>query len=209
MLNHYIVKWVAKAVKFILMTIMFIVVVILLLYGIISLSGCRTVQKNLQVEKKNIDSTVIIKHDTATQQTIANWTDLLTADSVGITIEFKDSSKPTQHRSSSFIDELMQLANSGQVKNISISAKKLKDSSTNKTVETKTQINNDTTIRIIDKTKIKDSTKSTKSNSNLLAWGGGLILLLSVFFAVWKFGTKKVDTVTNTVDAVDNLINKK
>lgn len=185
-----------------------VVIIALIVAAMIGLHGCRTVHKTQEIVKKNIDSTTEIRHDSSTIENYTNWDDYFSTDSIAVHIEFKDSSKPVMkpEHPHSFLDNLMQLANSGNLKVLDIRAKKVKDSSNILIRSNSTTLNNDTITHVIDKTKTKVSAKDIKSNTNLLAIGGGLILLLTLFFIVWKWVTKKEDTATSIVEKVANKI---
>lgn len=174
---------------------------------IASLIGCRTVQKAQSIIKKDIDSTVTIEHDSSTVENYYNWEDYFSSDSIAVHIEFKDSSKPMvkpQHPHS-FIDNLMQLANSGNVKVLDITAKKLKDSShliATNLVATK---NDDTTIHKTDQTKTKVSTKDVKSNTALWIVIGVVLIFLGYGGYLYKTANNTVGVASKAVDAVSGI----
>ncbi len=180
-----------------------VIVFILMCFLAKGLTGCRTVHKTQSIEKLSVDSTVEIKHDSSTIENYTNWDDYFSSDSIAIHIEFKDSSKPVikpQHPHS-FIDNIIQLANSGNVKVLDINANKLKDSTNyNSAIITKSA-KNDTTTKVINKTKIKVSDKEIKSNTALL-------IVLGIVLIALGYGGYLYKTANKPMDAVEKVVNK-
>ncbi len=180
-----------------------VIVFILMCFLAKGLTGCRTVHKSQSIEKKDVDSLVITKHDSSTIENYTNWDDYFSSDSIAVHIEFKDSSKhvvKTPMRSS-FIDNLIQLANSGNVKVLDINAKKLKDSANyNSAIITKSA-KNDTTTHKTDNSKFKSAEKDVHSNT-------ALFIVLGVVFIASVYGLYVYKTANKPMDAVEKVVNK-
>lgn len=209
-INKNIINFLTSALKALAAGLVILFVWAILVFCLLMMmGGCRTVKKTQDTEKTSLDSLSSFKHDSSSVINTAYFNQLLSADSFGLHIVFKGNSKPTinpQAKTASFIDNLVWIANSGEVESIDINAKKLKDSTSSGSTNSVMHVKNDSMSHVVDSSKIKKTTKDITSNTNLLAIGGGLILLLSIFFAIWKYTTKKVDTVTNTIDSVNKII---
>jgi len=185
---------------FLKIVVIFIVAVFLL--GLFfSITGCRTVQKSLTVEKKSIDSTTVIKKEET--QKVIDWGEVLKAGDVDVKITFdtnkseiptssQNGNDTTQHYSiaTDFISHLVDLAHK-PISSIEISAKNVSDSVHNN-VQTNVLKSTDST-HVKETVKNKDEKKESKSNTVLLIIAG-ISLIAVVYGAYVKSTAKKFTT---------------
>jgi len=182
--------------------ILFILFIIVICFHFCS---CRTVQKSLQVEKKSLDSTTVLKKET-TEQTI-NWNEVFKASNVDVKINFDTAKKTTtQEKDSShysiatdFITHLVELANK-PISSIEISANNVSDSVHNNVQSSAIKTTDSTHVK--ETVKNKDEKKESKSNTVLLIIAG--ISLIAIVYGAYVKST--ADKAVKTPEEIYNTI---